>query len=303
MSGLNEKYVISAVDNFDQSRLLAVIAEFAPTTGLYAPVVRDLTLKLVNKMAVDARVTDIRWMAYMLATACHETKHHVAYPKLNPTTNLPMPKLDKSGKPMIDPKTKQPVMQTQKLAVVFDPIQENIRGVKTKYIPHVKVERLANGGVIVTEQDGESVTIPANGLFNLQRAYANRGSVFGAKAKDTYANAGGSELQYFGRGFVQLTWWFNYVIAGFKIGVGFELLLEPDNAKDYEIAYKTMVYGMVDGRVYGTGLPLRHYFNDNQTDYVAARAMINSTDKAQEIANLAQGFEALLLKARPTKSP
>src|SRR5262245_39630975 len=56
---------------------------------------------LLGFIEVDARVTDVRWMAYMLATAYWETSHIEKAKKavLNKKTHKPV--LDKAGNPLM----------------------------------------------------------------------------------------------------------------------------------------------------------------------------------------------------------
>lgn len=94
-----------------------------------------------------------------------------------------------------------------------------------------------------------------------------------------------------GRGYVQLTWDYNYKAmnallreAGFKqdIVANPELALEPD------VAAFVMFEGMIRGTF--TRKKLSDYFNDTKTDWLNARRIINGTDKAAEIAAIAKAF-------------
>ena len=95
---------------------------------------------------------------------------------------------------------------------------------------------------------------------------------------------------YYGRGYVQLTWKFNYEKAGQALGIDFvrkpDLVMEPDNAAFI------MFQGMKDGWFTGKGFD--DYLNGNQRDYWNARRIINGTDKAGKIADYAIRFEAAL---------
>lgn len=90
---------------------------------------------------------------------------------------------------------------------------------------------------------------------------------------------------YYGRGFVQLTWYENYEKAGKKLGI--DLLNKPQLALDLEVATKILFQGMVDG--WFTGRKLSQYF-EGKIDYQGARRIINGTDKAIMIAGYAQTF-------------
>lgn len=95
---------------------------------------------------------------------------------------------------------------------------------------------------------------------------------------------------YYGRGYVQLTWDWNYRSMGEKLGI--RLLYEPHLALDPVVAYRIMSLGMRDGHF--TGKALSKYINDQQCDYVNARRIINGTDRAELIAGYARKLESIL---------
>lgn len=92
---------------------------------------------------------------------------------------------------------------------------------------------------------------------------------------------------WFGRGLVQLTWEFNYLKAGQVLDV--DLITDPDRALDPDISVAILVQGMVEG--WFTGRKLADYFGAGRTDYVGARRMINGTDCAAQIADIAIDYE------------
>ena len=93
---------------------------------------------------------------------------------------------------------------------------------------------------------------------------------------------------YYGRGFVQLTWFDNYLEFAKLLKV--DLLLNPQLACDVDIATEIMIYGMLKGTF--TGKKLSDYFKYGLQDFewVNARRIINGTDKAELIANYAKTF-------------
>ncbi|ULJ63264.1 hypothetical protein MIS46_04235 [Wielerella bovis] len=95
---------------------------------------------------------------------------------------------------------------------------------------------------------------------------------------------------FYGRGFVQLTWYDNYLRAGQKLGV--DLLNNPDLALQMDLSAKIMILGMKEG--WFTGKKLSDYINDHRNDYVNARRIVNGTDKADQIARYARVFETTL---------
>jgi hypothetical protein len=287
--GLNEKYFYNK--GFDQTKLVEGIANFLPKhVPDYAPTAQETSLAIINRLASDARVTDIRYMAYMLATACHETRRIASFQA---------PKKGKDGKQLLDPKTKVPLTKSVRLWTIFNPIEEMGHGKGKDYFEPVKVEKTVDGALI-TEKDGDQFKVALSGVFSkaISGGSGGPGSTSGDKASKLYQDAAGAEQQYFGRGLVQLTWWYNYANVGNKIGMGLDLLLNPEKLLDAGTSYEVMVYGMTQGKLYGNYKKCSDYFTDGSTDYVKARGMINGTDKASEIAALALAFETLLTNSR-----
>lgn len=79
---------------------------------------------------------------------------------------------------------------------------------------------------------------------------------------------------FVGRGYVQLTWEYNYVKYGIKDN--------PEKALDPEFAAFVIVDGMKNGTF--TGKYLELYFNDKVDSPYEARRIVNGLDKATEIA-------------------
>lgn len=95
---------------------------------------------------------------------------------------------------------------------------------------------------------------------------------------------------YYGRGFVQLTWFENYEKAGAKLKV--DLLGNPALALDLGVATKIMFAGMFEG--WFTGKKLADYITPLKTDFVNARKIINGLDKADQIAGYANLYASAL---------
>ena len=119
--------------------------------------------------------------------------------------------------------------------------------------------------------------------------------------------------RFYGRGYVQITWEANYRKAGEKMEgstinglvVGPEtFVLNPDLVLDPVVAYEIAARGMRGG--WFTSKALRHYIGPNvshaggppMVDYKGARRIINGTDKAAEIAALAEGYERALRESQ-----
>ena len=110
----------------------------------------------------------------------------------------------------------------------------------------------------------------------------------------------GDGAKYFGRGLVQVTGRHNYTNwtnrlnkEGYLLnGEAPDLVNHPDQALDPKLAAKITAEGMRDGVF--TTRKLGNYVNDQQTDYLNARRVINGTDAAPEIAARAQAFQQVL---------
>lgn len=98
---------------------------------------------------------------------------------------------------------------------------------------------------------------------------------------------------WYGRGLVQLTWEDNYRKAGKSIGV--DLIANPDAALDPANSVAILVKGMKYG--WFTKRRLDEFFDLKRSEFVAARRIINGTDKAKEIAELARKYDAELKAA------
>ncbi len=104
-------------------------------------------------------------------------------------------------------------------------------------------------------------------------------------------------IAYFGRGYVQITWWENYAKASQYLGRGFDLLFDPEIVKEPLVAYRIMSEGMRMAAIFSK-TRFENYFSGSNRDYIGARAMVNGTDHAVDIAKIAESFEAILLDAR-----
>jgi putative chitinase len=109
---------------------------------------------------------------------------------------------------------------------------------------------------------------------------------YGQKIKHSGVKYTNPDKIYYGRGLVQLTWFENYELMTRLLRV--DLLANPDLACDMKIAIQIMFEGMMTGSSsFGdfTGKCLEMYFNDEVTDPIGARKIINGKDKAELIAS------------------
>lgn len=102
-------------------------------------------------------------------------------------------------------------------------------------------------------------------------------------------------LRYYpwhGRGFVQLTWEYNYKKASEKLGV--DLISDPDKALDPKVSAEILVLGMIEG--WFTGKKLSDYITLSHSDFLNARRIINGRDKKELIAKYAREYDYILKK-------
>ena len=95
---------------------------------------------------------------------------------------------------------------------------------------------------------------------------------------------------YYGRGYVQLTWFDNYELASKKLGIDF--LRNPELVCQKESAIKIAIVGMQQG--WFTTRKLKDYIHQSKKDYKGARYIINGSDRCELIAGYAETFEKAL---------
>jgi hypothetical protein len=100
----------------------------------------------------------------------------------------------------------------------------------------------------------------------------------------------------YGRGFVQTTWDGNYERTDKELGLGGRLVRNYDLLlTDAKIAADAAISGMIEG--WYTGKKLSDYITLKKSDFLNARRIINGTDRAKEIADLAKQYDADLKEA------
>ena len=95
---------------------------------------------------------------------------------------------------------------------------------------------------------------------------------------------------WYGRGFVQLTWHQNYIRAGKELGL--DLTTVPEKVMEPDISAEILVVGSKEG--WFTAKKLSDYITLSKSNFYGARKIINGTDKAREIANIAIDYNRLL---------
>ena len=96
--------------------------------------------------------------------------------------------------------------------------------------------------------------------------------------------------RYYGRGYCQLTWDYNYRKFGQLLGV--DLYDRPELALDPVHAAPILFIGMIRGLY--TGKKLGDYIAGPRCDWVNARRIVNGTDKANAIADYARRYYAAI---------
>lgn len=109
------------------------------------------------------------------------------------------------------------------------------------------------------------------------------------KKKEVYTYSETPAL-FYGRGYVQLTWYDNYEKATKKLGRDF--IKDPSLALNKDLATKIMILGMIEA--WFTPYKLSDYLTDTKTDFEHARKIINGMDKAATVAHYAEAFKVAL---------
>lgn len=95
---------------------------------------------------------------------------------------------------------------------------------------------------------------------------------------------------YYGRGYVQLTWDYNY--RKYSDVLGLDLVNDPDLVMRPELSLFILVDGMKRGIF--TGVKLDDYISDNSVDFWSARKIINGIDQAERIETYAMNWQTKL---------
>lgn len=160
-------------------------------------------------------------------------------------------------------------------------------------------------GLDILLSEGEKRSTPINDLAYILATAAHE-TAYTIQPIEEYGRGKGRKYgakdpitgkAYYGRGYVQLTWKYNYEKAKDKLGVDFvnnpELVMQPD------YAVKILFTGMEEG--WFTGKMLDSYIDDidesdaeDWEEYKLARYIVNGRDRREAIATLAVNFEKAL---------
>lgn len=135
----------------------------------------------------------------------------------------------------------------------------------------------------------------ANTMLPIEEYGKGKTRAYGKKLKKSRQPYTKPDKIYYGRGYVQLTWYENYETMGRLLGV--DLLNKPELALDENIASQIMFEAMTKGNSsFGdfTGKCLEMYIFGTHKDYRNCRRIINGMDKADLISGYAEKFEACL---------
>lgn len=109
-----------------------------------------------------------------------------------------------------------------------------------------------------------------------------------------YAMPGKYGQPQYGRGLVQLTWDSNYEWADKALALDGALLKNFDLALDPAHSVAILIKGMEQGAFTGRKLS-QHISQGTRAEFVSARRIINGTDRAGDIATIAQKLLAALI--------
>lgn len=147
--------------------------------------------------------------------------------------------------------------------------------------------------LILTEAQASGITDPAQIAYILATAeHESRLGQWMEELSNGWQYEGRVDLgniypgdgpRYKGRGYVQITGRNNYIDWSDRLGI--DLVNFPERASEPEIAATILVQGMRDGTF--TGWALNDFIDGLQQDFEGARRIVNGTDRARDIAQIA----------------
>lgn len=137
-----------------------------------------------------------------------------------------------------------------------------------------------------------------NNMYPVEEIGKGKGRKYGSKVRLSGKLYTFPNKIYYGRGYVQITWYENYAEMGRILGLN--LLEQPELALVPPIAAKIIWEGMTfgkSGRGDFTGKAMEHYFDFGKEDWVNARRIVNGLDVADLIAGYGKTFYGVIKKS------
>lgn len=186
----------------------------------------------------------------------------------------------------------------QPAAATPEKVANFVSGIKQRFIPHMN-PRQADGAAFLYRHVVTEMTSKAAAAYTIATALHETGNELqpiderGNRQwferyegrKDLGNDQPGDGYRYRGRGFVQLTGRTNYRNAGRHLGLDLEG--RPELARDPGTAVRILITGMRDG--WFTKRRLDEFLTSSKADFVGARSVVNGSDRADHIAQLARG--------------
>lgn len=145
---------------------------------------------------------------------------------------------------------------------------------------------------IIAECNALGLTLKAQHAYVIATAYWETNHTFLPVREAYYLKDPEAYLKktkyhpYYGRGYVQITWLSNY--EKYRDILGIDLVNNPDLALQPAVALFILVHGFKLGAF--SGHRLADYVNAASTDFIGARHCINGSDRAADIAQIAQKY-------------
>jgi len=165
--------------------------------------------------------------------------------------------------------------QADNIAMIYDAFVKH-GGKRKRHIAYI-IATAYHEGVRKEKMAGKTIL---RRIVSVEEIGKGKGKPYGSKIKYNKNAYATPDKLYYGRGYVQLTWYEVYEKFGKILGV--DLLNNPELALDSNVAADIIVIGMIKGLF--TGVRLENYFNDTKTDAVNARRIINILDSAELIS-------------------
>lgn len=162
------------------------------------------------------------------------------------------------------------------------------------FLGKLSAEQQANANIILNECESYSLLLGQT-AYVLATAWheskfkpveeigKGKGKPYGSKIKYSGKPYYTPDKLYYGRGFVQLTWFELYDKFGKLLKL--DLLNHPELVLKPEHAVRILVYGMINGLF--TGAKLTRFVNSKSVDFINARKVINGLDRAELISDYA----------------